>query len=87
VNAHRLPDNWFSRVGSVVCGFYCLEVSLKGSSLERFPMLSKKKKKNWLLLGTMEVIDVAVEKLGFLFRILVVEIGDGGCLVVLIDLV
>jgi hypothetical protein len=73
-------------------GVSCLWVLLsrgesKGLFFRKVPYVIKKKKKNWLLLGTMEVIDVAVEKLGFLFRILVVEIGDGGCLVVLIDLV
>jgi hypothetical protein len=30
---------------SGLCRFYCLEMSPKGSSLERFPLLSKKKKK------------------------------------------
>jgi hypothetical protein len=30
---------------SGLCRFYCLEMSPKGSSLERFPSLSKKKKK------------------------------------------
>jgi hypothetical protein len=41
VNALGLPDNWFWRVGSIARRFYCLEVSPKGSSLERFPTLSK----------------------------------------------
>ena len=45
VNALRLPGNWFWQVGSVALRLYYLEASLKGSSLERFPTLSKKKKK------------------------------------------
>jgi hypothetical protein len=36
LNVLGLPDNWFSRVGSVTCRFYCLETSPKCSSLERF---------------------------------------------------
>ncbi len=36
--------HWFWWVGSVALGFYCLKTSPKGSTLERFPMLSKKKK-------------------------------------------
>jgi hypothetical protein len=38
VNALGIPDNWFWRVGLVTRRFYCLEASLKGSSLEGFPM-------------------------------------------------
>lgn len=43
VNAPELQDNWFWQVGSVACRFYWLEASPMGSSLERFPMLSKKR--------------------------------------------
>ena len=43
-NAPGLPDTWFWRVWSVARRFYCLETSPKGSSLGRFPTLSKKKK-------------------------------------------
>ncbi len=39
-----LPGNWFWRVESVGHKFYFLVTGPKGSSLERFPMLSKKKK-------------------------------------------
>ena len=42
VNALGLPGNWFWQAGLVVRRFYYLEVSPKGSSLERFPTLSKK---------------------------------------------
>ena len=42
-NAPGLPGNWSWQVRSVARRFYWLEVCLKGSSsLERFPMLSKK---------------------------------------------
>ena len=37
-----LRDNWLWWVGLVACRFYWLELSPKGSSLERFPKLSKK---------------------------------------------
>ena len=36
-----LSSNWFWRAGSVVCCFYCLEMSLNGSFLEKLPTLSK----------------------------------------------
>ncbi len=42
MNAPVLPGNWFWRVGLVGSKFYCLEVSLKDASFERFPTLSKK---------------------------------------------
>jgi hypothetical protein len=45
VNVPELPDNWFWRVGSVTRRFYCLKVSSKGYSLEKFPTLLKKNKK------------------------------------------
>ena len=45
VNTPGLPSNWFWRAGLVARRFYCLEASPKDSSLERFPTLSKKKKK------------------------------------------
>ena len=40
VNASGLSDNWFWRVGLFVRRFFYLVTSLKGSSLERFSMLS-----------------------------------------------
>ena len=49
VNAPGLPGNWFWQAGLVARRFYCLEVSPKGSSLERFPTLSKKKKPTKIL--------------------------------------
>ena len=45
VNAPEFRDNWFWWVVLVAHKFYWLEASPKGSSLERFPMSSKKKKK------------------------------------------
>ena len=39
MNVPGLPNNWFWRVGLVAHRFYCLEASLNGSSLERFPTL------------------------------------------------
>ena len=53
VNALRLPGNWFWWVGSVALRLYYLEASLKGSSLERFPTLSKKKKKTVLKISIL----------------------------------
>ena len=46
MNINRLA--WFWQVGSVASRFYGLESSPKGSILERFPTLSKKKKKTIL---------------------------------------
>ena len=43
VNAPKLLTNWFWWVGSVVCRFYFLGTSSKGSSLLRFPTLYKKR--------------------------------------------
>ncbi len=55
VNAPGLLDNWFWRVGLVARRFYYLEASPKGSSLERFPTLSKKKAiKGYSSLGTLQ---------------------------------
>ena len=36
----------FWQVGSIACGFYRLEASPKGSSLESFPTLSKKRSRS-----------------------------------------
>uniref|UniRef100_A0A2N9FZ37 poly(A)-specific ribonuclease n=1 Tax=Fagus sylvatica TaxID=28930 RepID=A0A2N9FZ37_FAGSY len=43
VNAPGLPGNWFWWAGLVARGFYCLEASPKGSSLERYRIQSDKK--------------------------------------------
>ena len=44
--------NGFWQVGSIACRFYRLEASPKGSSLERFPTLSKKKSRSSFCLSS-----------------------------------
>ena len=43
VNAHGLPSNWLWCVGLVASRFYWPKARPNGSSLGRFPILSKKK--------------------------------------------
>ena len=58
MNALGLPDNWFWWVRLVACRFYCLEVSPNDSSLERFRMLKKeKKRKDWNRTHSTKAVD------------------------------